>query len=58
MVSKTTLQTVIDDKALHTGLKSRFLEEYGIHVWDMANLLWLFDANEDIKKQRILPTEF
>ena len=32
-------------------IKSRILEEYGIHIWDVANLLWLFDGQEDIRNE-------
>lgn len=33
--------------------KSRILEEYGVHIWDVANLLWLFDGQENLKNEFI-----
>lgn len=33
------------------SLKSRILEEYGVYVWDVANLLWLFERHEEIKNE-------
>lgn len=35
------------------GLRARLAEEYGVHVWDVANLLWLFEGHEEIKKEFI-----
>lgn len=35
------------------SLKSRLLEEYGVYVWDVANLLWLFERHEEIKNEFI-----
>ena len=32
-------------------LKERYLRAYGVHIWDVENLLWLFEEFPDIKNE-------
>lgn len=36
-----------------SSLKSEIREKYGVYIWDVANLLWLFDGHEEIKNEFI-----
>lgn len=41
-----------------SDLKKSFLEQYGVHVWDVANLLWMFDEFPEIKMEFIAFLEY
>lgn len=41
-----------------SDLKTSFWEQHGVHVWDVGNLLWLFDEFPEIKKEFIAFLEY
>lgn len=38
--------------------KSQYLEEFGVFVWDVSNLLWLFDEFPDIKNEFVATLDY
>lgn len=38
---------------LSSDIKKSYFDKYGVHIWDIENLLWLFDEFPDIKNELI-----
>ena len=52
-LKETGVPILVTATEITSETKSKFYEKYGVHIWDVANLLWLFEEFPDIKNEFI-----
>lgn len=52
-LKETGIPILITATEIPSEAKIKFYEEYGVSIWDVANLLWLFEEFPDIKNEFI-----
>lgn len=53
----STIILVVADE-VSEDIKKEYFENYGVYIWDVANLLWLFEAVLDIKNEFVAFLEY
>lgn len=53
VLKETGIPVLVIAGEISCEIKNSFFEKYGVHIWDVTNLLWLFDDFPDIKNEFI-----
>ena len=52
-LKETGVPVLVTATEITSEAKEKFYEQFGVHIWDVANLLWLFEDFPDIKNEFI-----
>lgn len=52
-LKETGVPVLVTATEITSETKEKFYEQFGVHIWDVANLLWLFEDFPDIKNEFI-----